>query len=90
MIEFVCLILILFPQKQTTLERKKEKKSLHFIGNHKLTLPKRQSLDTSKLKDIPNDNLKLDENNGKFSERVEYAVEKGAIYQTKSLYLFTK
>ena len=44
-----------------------------------LTLPKRQILDTSKLKEFTDDNFKFDENGEKFSKRVENTVGKGEI-----------
>ena len=43
------------------------------------SFPKRQILDSSKLKDFPDDNFKFDENGRKFSERVENTVGKGEI-----------
>ena len=39
--------------------------------------PKRQILQSSKLKKFADDNFKFDENGGKFSERVENTVGKG-------------
>ena len=44
-----------------------------------LTLPKGQYLESSKLKEIADDNFRLDENDVKFSERVENTVGKGVI-----------
>ena len=41
--------------------------------------PKRQILDSSKLKEIADDNFKFDENGRKFSKKVENAVGKGEI-----------
>ena len=40
------------------------------------TFPKRQILDSSKLKDFADDNFEPDENRRKFSKRVEKAVGK--------------
>ena len=42
-----------------------------------LPLPKRQSLDSSKLKEVANDDFKFDENGSKLSKRVENIVGKG-------------
>ena len=44
-----------------------------------LTLSKRQILDSSKLKEFADNNFKFDENDGKFSNRVENIVGKGEI-----------
>ena len=41
--------------------------------------PKRQILDSSKLKVFADDNFKLDENAGKLFERIENTVGKGEI-----------
>ena len=41
--------------------------------------PKRQTLDSSKLKEYADDNFEFDKNEGKFSERVENTVGKGEI-----------
>ena len=41
--------------------------------------PKRQILDSSKLKEFADDNFKFDENDRKFSKRVENTVGKGEI-----------
>ena len=51
--------------------------------------PKQQILDSSKLKEFANDNLKFDENGGKFSERVVQNIAgKGEIAQYKQFLLF--
>ena len=42
-------------------------------------LPKRQILESSNLKEFAEDNVKFDENDRKFSERVENTVGKGEI-----------
>ena len=42
-----------------------------------LTFPKRQILDSSKLKECADDNLKHDENGRKFSKWVENTMGKG-------------
>ena len=44
-----------------------------------LLFPKRQILNSSELKEFADGNFALDENGGKFSERVENAVGKGEI-----------
>ena len=44
-----------------------------------IPVPKRQILDSSKLKELADDNFKFDENGGKFSERVKNKVLKGDI-----------
>ena len=42
-------------------------------------MPKRQILDSSKLKAFEDDNFQFDENGGKFSKRVENTVGRGKI-----------
>ena len=44
-----------------------------------LTFPKRQVLDSSKLKEFADDNSKFDEKGRKFSKQVENTVQKGEI-----------
>ena len=44
-----------------------------------LTLPKRQILDPTKVKEFADDNFKFDENDRKFSKSVENTVGKGEI-----------
>ena len=44
-----------------------------------VTFPKRQILDSSKLKEFADANFKFDENGRKFSKRVENTVGKGEI-----------
>ena len=44
-----------------------------------LPFPKRQTLDSSKLKEFADDSFKFDGNRGKFSERVENTVGKEEI-----------
>ena len=46
-----------------------------------LTLPKRQILDYSKLKDFADDNFKFEDNGRNFFKRVENTVGKGEIAQ---------
>ena len=41
--------------------------------------PKRQILDSSRLKEFADDNFKFDKNNGKVSKRIENTVGKGEI-----------
>ena len=43
------------------------------------TFPKRKNLDTSKYKEIADDIFKFDENDRKFSKRIENTVGKGEI-----------
>ena len=51
--------------------------------------PKRQILDSPKLQEFADDYFKFDENDGKFSKRVENTVRKGEIarYEQFLLYL---
>ena len=50
--------------------------------------PKRQTLDTSRVKEFADDNLKFVENGDKFSATVENAVRKGEIARYEQLLLF--
>ena len=50
--------------------------------------PKRQILDSPKLKEFSDDNFEVDENGGKFSERVENTVGKGEIARYEQFLLF--
>ena len=50
--------------------------------------PKRQILDSSRLKEYANDNFKFDENGRKFSKRVENTVGKGEIALYEQFLLF--
>ena len=52
--------------------------------------PKRQILDSSKLKEFADDNFKLDKNGGKFSKRVENPVGKGEIARYEQFLLFSQ
>ena len=52
------------------------------------TFPKRQNLDSSKLKEVADDNFKFDENGNKFSKWVENAVGKGEIARNEQFLLF--
>ena len=45
-------------------------------------------LDSSKLKEFADDNIKFDENGNKFSKRVENAVGKGEIARYEQFLLF--
>ena len=54
----------------------------------RLTFPKRQILDSSKLKDYADDNFNFDENGSKFSKRVESTVGKGEIARYEQFLLF--
>ena len=51
------------------------------------TCPKQQILDSPKLKEFAADNFEVDENGGKFSERVENAVGKGEIARDEQFLL---
>ena len=51
--------------------------------------PKRQILDSSKLKEFADDNFKFDENFIKFSERVEDIVGKKSNYSLRAISLFS-
>ena len=53
-----------------------------------LTLSQTTILDSSKLKEVADDNLKFDENGRKFSKRVENTVGKGEIACDKQFLLF--
>ena len=53
-----------------------------------LTLPKKQILDTSKLKEFADNNFKFDENDGEFSKRVENTVGKEEIARYEQFLLF--
>ena len=50
--------------------------------------PKRQILDSSKLKEFSDDNFKFDGNDRKFFEQVENTVEKGEIARNRQFLLF--
>ena len=51
-------------------------------------LTRRQSLDSSKLKEFADDNFKFDENSSKLSKRVENTVGKGEIARHQQFLLF--
>ena len=53
-----------------------------------LPLPKRQVLDSSKLKVFADDNFKFQKNGRKFSKPVENAVENGEIARYEQFLLF--
>ena len=53
-----------------------------------LTLPRRQILDSSKLKEFADDNFEFNENGRKSSERTENTVGKGEIPQYEEFLLF--
>ena len=53
-----------------------------------LPFPKRQILDSSKLKEFADDNFEFDENGRKFSKRVAHTVEKGEIARYEQFLLF--
>ena len=51
-------------------------------------LPDDKILDSSKLKEFPDDNFKFDENGRKFSKRAENTVGKGEIARYEQFLLF--
>ena len=53
------------------------------LGLGHLTLSKRQILDASKLSEFADDNFECDENDRKFSKRVENTLGKGGIARYK-------
>ena len=50
--------------------------------------PKRQILDSSRLKELADDNIKFDENGRKFSKRIENTLGKGEIARYEQFLLF--
>ena len=60
------------------------------IANGCLTLSRTIILDSSKFKDFAEDNFKFDENDSKFSERVENAMGKEEIAQYEQFLLFSQ
>ena len=52
------------------------------------TITRRQILDSSKLKELADDNFKIDENGRKLSKRVENTVGKGEIARYEQFLLF--
>ena len=61
---------------------------LHNVSFGCEPFPKRQILDSTKLKDFTDDNFKFDENGEKFSKRVENTVGKGEIARYEQFLLF--
>ena len=61
---------------------------MEFVFEGVLTFPKQQILDTSKLKEVADDNFKFDENGEKFSKRVGNTVGKGEIACYEQFLLF--
>ena len=55
-----------------------------------LAFSKRQILDSSKLKEFADDNLKFNENGRKFSTQEENTVGKGEISRYKQFFLFSQ
>ena len=53
-----------------------------------LPFPKRQILDSSKLKEFADDNVKLNENGRKFSKRIKNTAGKGEIAHYEQFLLF--
>ena len=62
-------------------------KSRHHAGNDKL-FPKRQSLDSFKLKEFAYGNFEFEENGRKFSKKVEKSVGKREIARHEQFLLF--
>ena len=60
----------------------------HYSMKFYLPFPKRQVLDSSKLKEVADDNFKFDENGRKFSKWVEETVGKGEIARYEQFLLF--
>ena len=60
----------------------------HQVANS--TFPKRQILDSSKLKEFADDNFHFDKNGRKFSKPVENTVGKGEIACYKHFLLFSQ
>ena len=52
--------------------------------------PKRTILDSSKLKEVADDNFTVDENGRKFSKRIENPVGKGKIARYEQFLLFSQ
>ena len=52
--------------------------------------PRRQILDSSKLKEFADDNFEFDENCGEFSERIENSVRKGEIARCEQFLRFSQ
>ena len=61
---------------------------LNFFVNRKLTLPKQQILNSSKLKEFADNNFKFDKNGRNFSKQVENTVGKGEIAHNEQSLLF--
>ena len=59
-----------------------------YILHKLLPFPKRQILDSTKLKEFADDNFKFDENGGKSSKRIENTVGKGEIARYEQFLLF--
>ena len=55
---------------------------------HVVTFPKQQILDSSKIKEFADDNVKFDEDNNDFSKGVENIVGKGEIACYKQFLFF--
>ena len=66
------------------------KRSINFgISLFFLLFPRQQILDSSKLKEFADDNLKFDENGRKFPKWVENTVRKGEIARYEQFFLFS-
>ena len=52
--------------------------------------PNKKFLDSSKLKEIADDNFKFDENGGKFSKCVENTIGKGEVARYKQFLSFSR
>ena len=69
-----------------TIWLKKNVATLSFISSCSIT--RRQILDSSKLKEFADDNVKFDENGRKLSKQVENTVGKGEIARYEQFLLF--
>ena len=68
--------------------RKKHNITVFFFSIHNKPFPKRQILDSSKLKEYADDNFEFDENYRMFSKWVENTVGKGEIARYEQFLLF--
>ena len=73
---------------KNTKKKTQEKTHKVYVRNIYLPLPKRQILDSSKLKAVADDNFEFDGNGRNFSYRVENTVGKGEIAHYEQFLLF--
>ena len=67
---------------------KSKKKAIHTHSHLSYPIPRRQILDSSKLKEFADDSFKFDENGRKLSKLVENTVGKGEIARYEQFFLF--